>query len=105
MIDDPVLIAGYARTPMGGLNGVFAGVNASALGAAAIRAAMTRAGNPVIDQVMMGCVLAAGQGQAPARQASVGAGISEAVPALTVNKMCGSGMAATILENDALVGG
>jgi len=105
MIHDPVLIAGYARTPMGGLNGVFAGVRAPALGAAAIRAAMTRAGNPVIDQVVMGCVLAAGQGQAPARQAALGAGISESVPAMTINKMCGSGMAAAILAHDALLAG
>jgi len=105
MISDPVMIVGYARTPMGGLNGVFADVKAPALGAAAIRAAVTRAGSPVIDQVVMGCVLAAGQGQAPARQAALGAGISEAVPAMTVNKMCGSGMAATILAHDALVAG
>jgi acetyl-CoA C-acetyltransferase len=105
MIHDPVLIAGYARTPIGSLNGVFAGVKAPALGAAAIRAAVTRAGNPVVDQVVMGCVLAAGQGQAPARQAALGAGLSEAVPAMTVNKMCGSGMAATILAHDALLAG
>ena len=105
MNTDPILIAGFARTPMGGLNGVFAELQAPALGAAAIQAAVTRAGNPAVDQVVMGCVLAAGQGQAPARQAALGAGMSEAVPALTVNKMCGSGMAATILAHDALVAG
>jgi acetyl-CoA C-acetyltransferase len=102
---DPILIAGYARTPMGGLNGVFSGLKASALGAAAIQAAVTRAGNPTIDQVVMGCVLSAGQGQAPARQAAIGAGLAESVPALTVNKMCGSAMAAAILAHDALVAG
>ena len=105
MKSDPVLIAGYARTPMGSLNGAFASVKAPALGAAAIEAAVIRAGNPAIDQVIMGCVLAAGQGQAPARQAAIGAGISETVPAITVNKMCGSGMAAAIIAHDALMAG
>lgn len=105
MNSDPILIAGYARTPMGGLNGVFSGLKASALGAAAIRAAVTRAGNPLVDQVVMGCVLGAGQGQAPARQAAIGAGLNESVPALTVNKMCGSAMAAAILAHDTLIAG
>ncbi|HEY2009990.1 MAG TPA: acetyl-CoA C-acyltransferase [Rhizomicrobium sp.] len=105
MNSDPILIAGYARTPMGGLNGVFSGLKASVLGAAAIQAAVTRAGNPAIDQVVMGCVLSAGQGQAPARQAAIGAGLNECVPALTVNKMCGSAMAAAILAHDALIAG
>jgi acetyl-CoA C-acetyltransferase len=105
MKNDPIIIAGYARTPIGSLNGAFAGLPAPALGASAIRAAVNRAGSPAIDQVVMGCVLGAGQGQAPARQAAIRAGLSEAVPALTINKMCGSGMAAIILAHDALVAG
>jgi len=105
MKSDPITVAGYARTPMGSLNGVFAGLPAPALGASAIRAAIERAGRPAIEQVVMGCVLTAGQGPAPARQAAIRAGLSEAIPALTVNKMCGSGMAAIILAHDSLLAG
>jgi len=71
------VITGYARTPIGGLQGVFADLKASELGAVAIREAVKRAGAPMIDQIAMGCVLAAGQGQAPARQAGLGAGLDE----------------------------
>jgi acetyl-CoA C-acetyltransferase len=102
MSKDPVVITGFARTPMGGLQGVFADVKASELGAAAIREAVARAGAPKIDQTIMGCVLGAGQGQAPARQASKGAGLTDEVPATTINKMCGSGMQAAILAHDML---
>lgn len=101
-MSDPVVITGLARTPMGGLQGVFADVTAHALGAAAIREAVARAGAPNIDQTIMGCVLSAGQGQAPARQASKGAGLGDDVPATTINKMCGSGMQAAILAHDML---
>ena len=102
MTKDPIVITGFARTPMGGLQGVFADVKAHELGAAAIREAVARAGLPDIDQTIMGCVLGAGQGQAPARQASKGAGLGDDVPATTINKMCGSGMQAAILAHDAL---
>jgi len=102
MTKDPIVITGFARTPMGGLQGVFADVKAHELGAAAIREAVARAGMPDIDQTIMGCVLGAGQGQAPARQASKGAGLGDDVPATTINKMCGSGMQAAILAHDAL---
>ncbi len=102
MTADPIVITGFARTPMGGLQGVFADLKASELGAAAVREAVRRAGTPTIDQIVMGCVLSAGQGQAPARQAGLGAGLGEQVPAMTVNKMCGSGMQAAILAHDML---
>ena len=105
MTSDPIVVTGYARTPMGGLQGVFAGLKASDLGAAAIREAVKRTGAPPIDQIIMGCVLSAGQGQAPARQAGIGAGLGEQVPATTVNKMCGSGMQAAILAHDMLNAG
>jgi len=102
MTKDPIVVTGFARTPMGGLQGVFADVKAHELGAAAIREAVARAGAPSIDQTIMGCVLGAGQGQAPARQASKGAGLGDDVPATTINKMCGSGMQAAILAHDML---
>ena len=105
MTSDPIVITGYARTPIGGLQGVFADLKAAELGAAAIREAVKRAGAPIIDQIAMGCVLSAGQGQAPARQAGLGAGLSENVPAMTLNKMCGSGMQAAILAHDMIVAG
>ena len=105
MTSDPIVITGYARTAIGGLQGVFSELKASELGAAAIKEAVKRAGSPAIDQIAMGCVLAAGQGQAPARQAGLGAGLSENVPAMTLNKMCGSGMQAAILAHDMLVAG
>jgi acetyl-CoA C-acetyltransferase len=104
-MSDAIVITGFARTPMGGLQGVFADVKAHELGAAAIRKAVSRAGAPRIDQAIMGCVLGAGQGQAPARQASKGAGLTDDVPATTINKMCGSGMQAAILAHDMLKAG
>jgi len=105
MTSDPIVITGYARTPIGGLQGVFSDLKATELGAAAIREAVKRAGAPAIDQIAMGCVLSAGQGQAPARQAGLGASLSENVPAMTLNKMCGSGMQAAILAHDMIVAG
>ena len=89
-----VVVSGAARTPMGGLQGVFASVSAAQLGGAAIAAAIARSGasSDRVEEVLMGCVLPAGQGQAPARQAGFAAGLSQGVPATTVNKMCGSGM-------------
>ncbi len=104
---DPVVIAAYARTPMGGFQGALAGAKATDLGAAAVRAAVERAGlDPeAADQIIMGCVLPAGLGQAPARQAALGAGLPTSVTATTVNKMCGSGMQAAILAHDALAAG
>ena len=104
---DPVVIASYARTPMGGFQGVLTGLKATELGAAAVRAAVERSGaDPdAIQQILMGCVLPAGLGQAPARQAALGAGLPNSVEAVTVNKMCGSGMQAAILAHDALAAG
>jgi acetyl-CoA C-acetyltransferase len=104
---DPVVIVGAARTPMGGFQGDFASLAASDLGAAAIKAAVERAGvQPEdIDKVIFGCVLPAGQGQAPARQASLKAGLPLSTGCTTVNKMCGSAMEATILAHDALLAG
>ena len=104
---DPVVIASYARTPMGGFQGVLAPVKATDLGAAAVRAAVERAGvSPeAVEQIFMGCVLPAGLGQAPARQAALGAGLPNSVEATTVNKMCGSGMQAAIIAHDALAAG
>ena len=107
MINDPVVIAAYARTPMGAFQGTLTGVKATALGAAAVKAAVERAGvnGDKVEQVMMGCVLPAGLGQAPARQAAVGAGLPLHIEATTVNKMCGSGLQAAILAHDALAAG
>jgi acetyl-CoA C-acetyltransferase len=101
---DEVVIAGAARTPMGGLQGAFASVSAAALGGAAIAGALAGVGAeaPAIDEVLMGCVLPAGQGQAPARQAGFAAGLDETVPATTLNKMCGSGMKAAMAAWDRL---
>ncbi|WP_158965502.1 thiolase family protein [Chachezhania sediminis] len=97
-----VVIAGAARTPMGGFQGVFAGVSAAELGGAAIRAALAGAGAETVDEVLMGCVLPAGQGQAPGRQAGFLGGLGEEVPATTLNKMCGSGMKAAMLGFDQI---
>lgn len=97
-----VVIAGAARTPMGGFQGVFDGVEAAILGGAAIRAALRDAGVDTVDEVLMGCVLPAGQGQAPARQAGFAGGLGIEVPATTLNKMCGSGMKAAMLAWDRL---
>ena len=104
---EPTIIAGLARTPMAGLQGDLAEVDATALGATAIRGALSRAGvaADAVDETIMGCVLAAGLGQAPARQASIGAGIPLATPCSTVNKMCGSGMKAIMLGVDAIAAG
>ncbi len=107
MDNDPVVIVGAARTPMGGFQGDFASLAASDLGAAAIKAAVERAGikPDTIDKAIMGCVLPAGQGQAPARQAALKAGLPISVGCTTVNKMCGSAMEATMLAHDALLAG
>jgi len=97
-----VVILGAARTPMGGMQGVFSDVSASELGGVAIAAALAGAGvAPArIEELLMGCVLPAGQGQAPARQAGFAAGLGEGVPATTLNKMCGSGMKAAMIAFD-----
>jgi acetyl-CoA C-acetyltransferase len=104
---DPIVIVGAARTPIGGLLGELKEAPAPELGAAAIRAAVSRADAPTdqIDDVVMGCVLTAGLGQAPARQASLGAGLPEAAGSVTINKMCGSGMKAVMLAHDQLLAG
>jgi acetyl-CoA C-acetyltransferase len=98
-----VVIAGAARTPMGGFQGAFDGVEAAELGGTAIRAALADAGASTADEVLMGCVLPAGQGQAPARQAGFKGGLGEEVPATTLNKMCGSGMKAAMMAFDSVV--
>jgi len=107
MAADPVVIASFARTPMGGFQGSLAGAKATELGAAAVKAALERAGldGDKVEQIFMGCVLPAGLGQAPARQAALGAGLPLSVEATTVNKMCGSGMQAAIMAHDALAAG
>ena len=104
---DPIVIVSYARTPMGGFQGALGGVKATELGASAVKAAIARAGvaGDKVEQIIMGCVLPAGLGQAPARQAALGAGLPLSVEATTVNKMCGSGMQAAILAHDALAAG
>ena len=104
---DPIVIVGAARTPIGGFQGDLSGLAAPELGAAAIRAAVERAGIPAteVDEVLFGCVLPAGQGQAPARQAALGAGLPLSAGATTVNKMCGSGMKAVMLAHDLLLAG
>jgi len=106
-MSDPVVICSFARTPMGGFQGALSGVKATDLGAAAVKAAVERAGVPAgkVDQIYMGCVLPAGLGQAPARQAAIGAGLGQHVEATTVNKMCGSGLQAAMMAHDALKAG
>jgi acetyl-CoA C-acetyltransferase len=96
---EQIVITGAARTPMGGFQGALSPVSASELGGAAIKAAR---GGAIVDELLMGCVLPAGQGQAPARQAGFHAGLGESVPATTLNKMCGSGMKAAMMAYDAL---
>ncbi len=105
MKHDPVVIVSAIRTPMGGFQGALSTVRAADLGATAIRGAISHAGleSGDVDEVIMGCVLPAGQGQAPARQASLGAGIPESVGCTTVNKMCGSGMKAAMFAHDLLL--
>ena len=107
MQNDPVVIVGAARTPMGGLQGDFKSLAAPALGAVAVKAALERAGIGVtdIDEVIMGNVLPAGQGQAPARQAALGAGLPANTGCTTINKMCGSGMKAAMFAHDLLQAG
>jgi acetyl-CoA C-acetyltransferase len=104
---DPIVILSYARTPMGGLQGALAGVSATDLGATAVKAAVERAGVSAdeIERIYMGCVLPAGLGQAPARQAAIKAGLPTSVQATTVNKVCGSGMQTVIMGAEALAAG
>jgi len=97
-----VVISGAARTAMGGFQGVFTGVSAASLGGVAIRAALGGADPALVEEILMGCVLPAGQGQAPARQAGFAAGLPEGVPATTLNKMCGSGMKAVMIAHDQI---
>jgi acetyl-CoA C-acetyltransferase len=105
MSSDPIVITGSARTPMGGFQGALAEVQAAQLGATAISAALAGVSTDAIDEVIMGCVLPAGQGQAPARQAALHAGLPVATPATTLNKMCGSGMKAVMLAHDLIAAG
>lgn len=107
MSTDPVVIVSYARTPMGSMQGALADVTATELGATAVGAAVERAGlkGEAIERIYMGCVLPAGLGQAPARQAAIRAGLPQHIEATTVNKMCGSGMQAAIMASDALAAG
>ncbi len=102
---DPVVIVGAARTAMGALQGALADFSAPELGAVTIRSALARAGvaGEEVSEVLMGAILTAGQGQAPARQAALAAGLPHAVPATTVNKMCGSGMKTVMMAADALL--
>ncbi|MBI3441895.1 MAG: acetyl-CoA C-acetyltransferase, partial [Proteobacteria bacterium] len=104
---DPVVIVAVARTPMGAFQGELAGFTASDLGKVAIEEALQRSGLKAVDieDVIMGCVLSAGQGQAPARQAALKAGLPEATGATTINKMCGSGMRAVMFAHDSLLAG
>src|SRR5579885_249334 len=104
---DPIVIAAAARTPIGGFQGDLKDLAAPALGAAAAKAALERSGLAPEDigEVLFGCVLPAGQGQAPARQAAIGAGLPQSTPCTTVNKMCGSGMKAIMLAHDGLAAG
>ena len=105
--NDPIVIVSAVRTPMGGFQGELKSLTAPQLGAAAIKAAVERAGvaNDAVDEVLFGCVLPAGLGQAPARQAALGAGLDKSTRCTTVNKMCGSGMETTILAHDMLLAG
>ncbi|MDG6078259.1 acetyl-CoA C-acyltransferase [Erythrobacter litoralis] len=105
--NDPVVILSYARTPMGGMQGALSDASATDLGATAVKAAVERSGVPVdkFDRTYMGCVLPAGLGQAPARQASIKAGLPKSVQATTVNKVCGSGMQTVIMGAEALASG
>jgi len=107
MMSDPIVIVGAARTPMGGFQGDFAALSAANLGAVAIKAAVERSGvkPDAVQEVIMGCVLQAGQGQAPARQAALQAGLPLAAGCTTVHKVCGSAMKATMMACDALKAG
>jgi acetyl-CoA C-acetyltransferase len=107
MATDPVVILSYARTPMGSFQGALAGASATELGATAVKAAVERAGVAPddVEKIFMGCVLPAGLGQAPARQAAIRAGLPTSVEATTVNKVCGSGMQAAIFAHDMIAAG
>ncbi|URW76290.1 acetyl-CoA C-acyltransferase [Sphingomonas donggukensis] len=107
MTADPIVIASYARTPMGSFQGCLSGASATELGAAAVGAAVERAGlsGDDIQRIYMGCVLPAGLGQAPARQAALKAGLPQHIEGTTLNKMCGSGMQAAIMASEALAAG
>ncbi len=107
MAKQSVVILGARRTPIGAMLGVYSAVGAPVLGATALRGALASAGvEPgIVNEVVMGCVLPAGQGQAPARQAAIAAGVPQSVPATTVNKMCGSGMKAVMMAADQLAAG
>ncbi|MDF2491052.1 MAG: acetyl-CoA acetyltransferase, partial [Pseudomonas sp.] len=104
---DPIVIVSAARTPMGGLQGDLKSLTAPQLGAAAIQGAVERAGieASAVEQVLFGCVLSAGIGQAPARQAALGAGLGNGTSCTTLNKMCGSGMQAAMMAHDLLLAG
>ncbi len=106
-MNDPIVIVSAARTPIGGLLGDFSSLQAHQLGAVAIKAAVERAGiaGDAVDEALMGCCLMAGQGQAPARQAVLGAGLPQSVGAVTLSKMCGSGMRAMMFGHDMLAAG
>ncbi len=105
--EDPIVILSYARTPMGGMQGALADASATDLGATAVKAAVERSGadGADIDRAYMGCVLPAGLGQAPARQAAIKGGLPKSVEATTVNKVCGSGMQTVIMGSEALASG
>ena len=107
MTADPIVILSFARTPMGSFQGSLAGASATQLGAAAVAAAVERAGvaPEAVEKIFMGCVLPAGLGQAPARQAALGAGLPRSVEATTINKVCGSGMQAAMFAHDMLASG
>ncbi|WP_336335556.1 acetyl-CoA C-acyltransferase [Pseudomonas putida] len=107
LANDPIVIVSAVRTPMGGLQGELKSLTAPQLGSAAIRGAVERAGIDAasVEQVLFGCVLPAGQGQAPARQAALGAGLDKHTTCTTLNKMCGSGMQAAIMAHDLLLAG
>ncbi len=107
MNEDPIVVAGAARTPVGAFQGTLSTSSASELGATAISAAVERSGikPDTVEEVIMGCVLAAGQGQAPARQAALSAGLSLKTGCTTINKMCGSGMKAVMLAHDMILAG
>lgn len=107
MNNDPIVIVSAARTPMGGFQGELNLLTAPALGAVAIKAALERAGvsGSQVDELTLGCVLSAGLGQAPARQAAIAAGLPLSVHCSTVSKVCGSGMKAVMVAHDALAAG
>jgi len=107
MSADPIVIASAARTPMGAFQGALKGVTATALGASAIKEALARSKIAAyqVDEVIMGCVLPAGLGQAPARQAALGGGLPQSVPCATLNKVCGSGMKAAMIAHDLVAAG